>query len=86
MPENPRLHDQVHYRFRVTTTFTIVDGHGLTPESENLKAIIKNEMDWISQDGNQMTGLIGPVAMVPYCHLEDGRGIKALMTCRGWRI
>jgi hypothetical protein len=56
-----------HGIFSITTTFTIVDGHGLTLESENLKAIIRNEMDRVSQDGNQMAGFIGPVAMAPYC-------------------
>jgi len=57
-----------HGIFSITTTISIVDGHGLTLESENLKAIIKKEMDWVSQDGNQMTGLTGPVAMAPlYC-------------------
>ena len=43
-------------------------------------------MDWVSQDGNQMTGLIGPVAMAPYCRGANWRGIKALMTGSARRI
>ena len=61
-----------HGIFSITTTISIVNGHGLTLESENLKAIIKNKMDWISQDGNQMTGSIGPVAMAPNCRWPTG--------------
>jgi hypothetical protein len=44
---------------------------------ERLKTIIKNEMDWISLDGNDMNGFIGPVAMPPFypgvCGLESKR-------------
>jgi len=37
---------------------------------------MKNEMDWISQDGNQMTGLTRPVAMAAYRRWATGLASK----------
>ena len=36
------------------------------------KGINKNEMDWISKDGNNLTGHVGPVTMAPFYPGETG--------------